>query len=159
MLLASADAVFGRALDDALHLPVDLGEVLGRGFFSAIAAWLVAGPIALAVGAREVVAGAAGSPEAPAGAGRNGRAADWVPVPGPGVAVPRPRVGTTETFVVLVAVDVLFAAFAVVQVVFLFGGVDTLCGHRHDLQRLRPAGLLPARRRRRAGRAAPVGRP
>jgi hypothetical protein len=35
-------------------------------------------------------------------------------------------VGTTETFVVLVAVDVLFAAFAVVQVLFLFGGADTL---------------------------------
>src|SRR6185295_9160145 len=126
ILLASADAVFGRALDDALHLPVDLGAVVGRGLSSAIAAWLVAGPIALAVGAREAVASAAGSPEAPADAGRNGRPADWVPVPGPGAAVPRPRVGATETFVVLVAVDLLFAAFAVVQVVFLFGGADTL---------------------------------
>src|SRR6185295_297076 len=88
--------------------------------------WLVAGPIALAVGAREAVASAAGSTEAPADGGRNGRPADWVPVPGPGAAISRPRVGTTETFVVLVAVDVLFAAFAVVQVVFLFGGADTL---------------------------------
>jgi len=126
ILLASADAVFGRALDDALHLPVDLGDVLGRGLFSAIAAWLVAGPIALAVGAREVVAGSADPAEASTDAGFNGRPADWVPVPRPGVAVPPTRVGTTETFVVLVAVDVLFAVFAVVQVVFLFGGADTL---------------------------------
>src|SRR6185503_937953 len=56
ILLASADAVFGRALDDALHVPVDLGEVVGRGLFSVIAAWLIAGPIALAIGARELVA-------------------------------------------------------------------------------------------------------
>jgi hypothetical protein len=118
--------VFGRALDDALHLPVDLGEVLGRGLFSAIAAWLVAGPMALAVGAREVMTSAAASPEALADAGRNGRPAEGAPTSEPGVAVPRPRVGTTETFVVLVAVDVLFAAFAVVQVLFLFGGADTL---------------------------------
>jgi hypothetical protein len=126
ILLASADAVFGRALDDALHLPVDLGEVFGRGLFSGIAAWLVAGPMALALGAREVVASAAASPDALADPGRNGRPAEGAPMTEPGVAVPRPRVGTTETFVVLVAVDVLFAAFAVVQVLFLFGGADTL---------------------------------
>jgi hypothetical protein len=36
------------------------------------------------------------------------------------------RSGATETFVVLLAVDVLFALFAVVQVVYLFGGRDTL---------------------------------
>jgi two-component system sensor histidine kinase BaeS len=36
------------------------------------------------------------------------------------------RSGATEALVVLVAVDVLFAIFGAVQVVFLFGGADTL---------------------------------
>ena len=126
VLLASADAVFGRALDDALHLPVDLSDVLGRGLFSVVAAWLIAGPIALAVGTRELVPGSADPEESRTDAGSNGRPADWVPIPGPGVAAPRRRIGTTETLVVLAAVDLLFAAFAVVQVLFLFGGRDTL---------------------------------
>ena len=126
VLLASADAVFGRALDDALHLPVDLSDVLGRGLFSVIAAWLVAGPIALAVGTRETLAAAATPAEGASDDGSNGQRAEEVPIPGPAIASGRPRIGTTETFVVLVAVDVLFAAFAVVQVVFLFGGADTL---------------------------------
>ena len=115
LLLASADAVFGRALDDALHLPIDLGDALDRGAFSVLAAGLIAGPLALAVGG----AGIVGS----LGFGM-GTAAAAAPD-----AAPSPRTrraGVVETLTVLTAVDVLFAAFAVVQVVYLFGGVDTL---------------------------------
>jgi two-component system sensor histidine kinase BaeS len=115
LLLSSADAVFGRALDDALHLPVDLGEAVHRGVFSILAAGLIAGPIALAAGAADLFtwSGLASSP-APAATGEAEPAA-------------RPRrIGAVEALVVLVAVDLLFAAFAVVQVVYLFGGVDTL---------------------------------
>lgn len=120
ILLSSADAVFGRALDDALHLPIDLGDAAGRGLFSAIAAALTAGPIALAAGLKSSLADLAPQPEP----GPNGREPE-----GEAIAIDAPappRAGVTEAIVVLVAVDVLFAAFAVVQVVYLFGGVDTL---------------------------------
>jgi Domain of unknown function (DUF4153) len=124
VLLASADAVFGRALGDALRLPIDLGEAIERGTFSVLAAALVAGPIALAVGTPNVLAwvgleAGAGSSDAPDAGGateedsRRG-------------APPTPRIGATEALVVLGAVDLLFAAFGVVQVVYLFGGRDTL---------------------------------
>ncbi len=122
VLLASADAVFGRALDEALHLPVDLDEVIGRVTFSILAAVLVAGPIAIASGAFIGWTGPG-----------SGDAAEPVPVEGEPPATAEPgrghlgrRSGATETLIVLVAVDLLFAAFAVVQVVYLFGGVDTL---------------------------------
>lgn len=122
LLLSSADAVFGRALDDALSLPVDVGDVAGRGLFGALAAWLVAGPIGLAVGARDTVAELGHMGES---RGSGTPAAD---TPHPVLPEPiwRRRTGATETLVVLAAVDALFAAFAVVQVVFLFGGADTL---------------------------------
>lgn len=110
ILLASADAVFGRALDEALNLPIDLDEVMGRGTFSILAAVLVAGPIAIASGALIGWTGEVGDP----------------PLPAPERAAPGRRSGATEALIVLVAVDVLFAVFAVVQVVYLFGGVDTL---------------------------------
>jgi hypothetical protein len=115
LLLSSADAVFGRALDDALHLPVDLGEAVHRGVFSILAAGPIARPIAPAAGAAELFtwSGLVTS-TAPAAA------AEAEPA-----ARPR-RIGAIETLVMLFAVDLLFAAFAVVQVVYLFGGVDTL---------------------------------
>jgi hypothetical protein len=115
LLLASADAVFGRAIDEAFRLPIDLGDVVDRGAFSALAAGLIAGPLALAAGG----AGLFGS---------LGLATGTTP-PETAEDEPAPRtrrVGAVETLTVLAAVDVLFAAFAAVQVVYLFGGVDTL---------------------------------
>jgi len=130
-LLGSADAVFGHALDDAFRFSLDLDEVAGRSVFTLVAAALMCGPIAIA-------AGIAGSSAVPIG---------WVPAGGAATseadmaaapamsgttaaparaATPAARTGTTEAIVVLVAVDLLFAAFAAVQVVFLFGGTDTL---------------------------------
>ena len=115
LLLASADAVFGRALDEAFRLPIDLGEVVDRGAFSVVAAGLIAGPLALAANGVGLVSWSGLGTGMPPTA-----AADTEPVSR------TRRVGAVETLTVLVAVDVLFAAFAVVQVVYLFGGVDTL---------------------------------
>lgn len=121
VLLASADAVFGRALDEAFHLPLDLDEVIGRGTFSILAAVLVGGPIAIASGALIGWTGASRGAAEPAPV-EGAAAGSAVPARG---EVGR-RSGATEALIVLVAVDVLFAAFAVVQVVYLFGGADTL---------------------------------
>jgi hypothetical protein len=123
LLLTSADAVFGHALDEALRFPFDLEDIVGRGVFSILAAALVAGPVALAAGAGASLPGFA--PAAPARSPEGTEATDGAEPPS---ADPRaqPRSGATETLVVLGAVDLLFALFAIVQVVFLFGGTDTL---------------------------------
>lgn len=111
LLLTSADAIFGRALDEALRLPFDLDDIARRALFAVLAAGLVAGPLALASGAFEV-------PEWLRAA--EGDTAAAAPAP------PARRSGATETLVVLAAVDLLFGLFAAVQVVYLFGGTDTL---------------------------------
>ena len=112
LLLTSADAVFGRALDEALRLPFDVDEVVRRAMFSIAAAVLVAGPIAIAVG---------GSAE---WVGRLDAQADGEVQQL--ATAPTRRSGGTEVLVVVIAVDILFALFAAVQVVYLFGGTDTL---------------------------------
>jgi hypothetical protein len=115
LLLTSADAVFGRALDEALHLPFDVDEAVRRGAFTIAATFLIGGPIAIALG----------GPAAwirqldPALAAQS--AAGSVAMP-----APASRSGVTEVMVVVIAVDLLFALFAAVQVVYLFGGTDTL---------------------------------
>jgi hypothetical protein len=119
VLLTSADAVFGHALDEALRFPFDVGDVVGRGAFSVFAAALVAAPIALAAGVGPERPWQ-GAPPFDGGAPADGAA---MPASDP---VARRRSGATEALVVLGAVDVLFGGFAAVQVVFLFGGTDTL---------------------------------
>ncbi len=140
-LLASADAVFGRALDEALNLPVDVGDLIGRTVFSMLAAVVLAGPIAIAAGAPPAILGV----DAPGGGGGedaagpapasstaeigslDGTASPQGDARSPAGAAPSTRrSGATETLVVLLAVDVLFAIFGLVQVVYLFGGADTL---------------------------------
>lgn len=130
ILLGSADAVFGHALDEALRLP-DIDDLAGRAAFAAVAAVLVAGPITVAAGARgllDPIDDPVDRPDAGrsdvAGAGP-GRTSDGL-AEAPAVPPARARSGATEAIVVLVAVDLLFAAFALVQVVYLFGGTDTL---------------------------------
>ena len=112
LLLTSADAVFGRALDEALHLPFDLDVIVQRGTFATLAAFLVGGPIAIAVGASSALGTIAEAPSV----------AEVEPTAGPMAR----RSGVTEVLVIVGAVDVLFALFAVVQIVYLFGGTDTL---------------------------------
>ncbi len=116
ILLGSADAVFGRALDEALRLP-RLDELVGRAAFTIVAAVVLAGPIVIATGAKGLLDPIADPDATPAGA---------LPGEPPPPAALVTRSGATEALVVLVAVDLLFAAFAVVQVVYLFGGADTL---------------------------------
>ena len=112
VLLTSADAVFGRALDEALRLPFDLDAIVRRGTFATLAAFLVGGPIAIAVGAsRALDVSSDICPETDLRAAAP-------PVAG--------RSGVTVVLVVVGAVDIVFALFAAVQVVFLFGGRDTL---------------------------------
>jgi two-component system sensor histidine kinase BaeS len=115
VLLGSADAVFGHALDQALRLP-NVDDIVGRAAFAAICAVLVAGPITIASGARGLL-GPTGDGTCP----EQGAASEQPPL-----AATATRSGATEAVVVLLAVDLLFAAFAVVQVVYLFGGTDTL---------------------------------
>ncbi len=105
MLLGSADAVFGHVLDDALRLP-NFDDVVSRAAFAVVAAVVLAGPIVIAAGPRGLL--------------------DPIEEPAAGPAAVTRRSGGTEAIVVLIAVDVLFAVFAVVQVVYLFGGTDTL---------------------------------
>jgi hypothetical protein len=119
VLLVSADAVFRRALGDALRVPFDIDDVVGRGVFSILAAALIGGPVAIAAGADDFV------PRLDAVDAHPGAETAATPVTDAAGVVPR-RAGGIEGLVVLVAVDVLFGAFGVVQVVYLFGGTDTL---------------------------------
>lgn len=132
LLLTSADAVFGRALDEALHLPFDLHDLIQRGVFTMLAAGLVGGLLAIATGVVGVLDARDGS-RSETTASAASPASPWSEVPGgagPDPAKPAPartpRSGAVETLVVMFAVDVLFALFAAVQVVYLFGGADTV---------------------------------
>ncbi len=111
LLFAAADAVFARILGDVFTMDVDFGELLARLGFAIVVGWLCAGLLAcVAFGASvtpipEPGPDAAGAPEtAPTG---------W-------------RIGTIETLVVVVTVDLLFTLFVVIQATYLFGGRDTL---------------------------------
>lgn len=98
LLFASADAVFARALRDALgRLPDRLGETPGRVALGALAAWGAAGTLTLAH-----------DRERPAS-----------------MDLPRP-LHRESAATLLIAVDVLFALFVAVQLAYLFGGRDTL---------------------------------
>lgn len=123
LLLTSADAVFGRALNEALRLPFDMDELVRRGVFAIVAACVVAGPLAIATGGS-----AAWVARLDLGAdSEHGPNIQPATSPAPaGIVAPGGRGGVTESLVVVLAVDVLFALFAAVQVVFLFGGKDTL---------------------------------
>jgi hypothetical protein len=100
-LFSAADAVFARMVDDALRVDLDLGSLPARATMAAVIGWLAIGGLALAAS------------RAPASAVASGPAYDW-------------RLGRTEVLTVLVAVDLLFAAFAALQGAYLFGGLDTL---------------------------------
>ncbi len=90
-----------------------------------VAPGLVA-PGALASGGDLASAGAPAGANAPtwADGGRPGEAN--APTEANGGRPGRFRIGTLEAVVVLVLVDALFAAFVVLQVAYLFGGLDTL---------------------------------
>lgn len=101
MLFASADAVFARMLDDLFDLRIDLGSLPGRISAAMAAAWLTAGLLAFVSRGRHDDREAAGTPA-------------------------RRHLGSTEAATVLVALDLLFAVFVVLQATYLFGGRSTL---------------------------------
>jgi hypothetical protein len=99
VLFSSADAVFGRLLQDLPDL--DLGQLPGRLTVAMLAAWLAAGLLAFV---------------------SVGRGEDRIT----GSKAQKRWLGSTEAITVLVALDLLFAAFVAVQATYLFGGRDTL---------------------------------
>jgi hypothetical protein len=99
VLFSSADAVFGQLLQDLPDL--DLGQLPGRITVALLAAWLTAGLLAFVSAGREQDQLTGSRPQK-----------RWL--------------GSTEAITVLVALDLLFAAFVVVQATYLFGGRDTL---------------------------------
>jgi hypothetical protein len=122
-------------------LRLDLGDVPGRVAFAVAVAWLVAGLLRVAghglslpdAGVAAPASESAGaSPPAPGSTPSSG--ASGSPWPAAAEPAPRPpgatrvpsRLGATEATVVLVTLDLVFAAFVGLQLVYLFGGLDTL---------------------------------
>ncbi|HYM53672.1 MAG TPA: DUF4173 domain-containing protein, partial [Candidatus Dormibacteraeota bacterium] len=102
-LFAAADAAFAEIAGDLFGWRLDLGSLPGRVVLALVAAWVAAGLLAFVVHGRE-----------PASAGQVDAA--WQR---------RPRLGTGEALTVLVAIDLLFAGFVILQATYLFGGGDT----------------------------------
>lgn len=101
LLFISADAVFARTVNDAVDLRLwleRLGDLPGRAAYALAAGWLAAGGLHL------VRRGLSGGRRAMERAARQ----------------------AVEPLVALIAVDALFAFFAILQVAYLFGGRDTL---------------------------------
>jgi hypothetical protein len=113
LLLTSADAVFARVVGNALSVPFDVADLAGRVSVVVVVAWAVGGLLAVAGNATpfrlSAVDGALG----------DDLSREFVAVAG---SVGGRLRGSTEAFVVLVAVDALFAAFVVLQLAYLFGG-------------------------------------
>ena len=109
ILFASADPIFGRAVEDVLGLRIDLGDLPGRLAFVLAATWFAAGLLGVA---------ANGIPPMEwASLGAASRTATLV--------TDRP-LGTTEALVILAIVDALFGLFVGLQLAYLFSGQDTL---------------------------------
>jgi hypothetical protein len=109
VLFASADPIFDRAINDLLGFHIDLGDLPGRLLFAVGTAWLAGGLLTVA---------AAGLPAMERAS--LGAAASAAPLA-------RERIlGVTEAIIVLGAVVLLFALFVGLQLVYLFGGLDTL---------------------------------
>ena len=111
-LFAAADPIFGQWLDRLTAWDVDLGDSLVRALYAATVAWVAGGLLWLAWS----VSGRA-TPEP-----RSLGAAASAPAVVPGSW----RLGVTEALTVLVALDLLFAAFVALQVAYLFGGLSTM---------------------------------
>ncbi|HEY3164354.1 MAG TPA: DUF4173 domain-containing protein [Candidatus Limnocylindrales bacterium] len=126
-LFSAADTVFDRLMGRLFTWQVELGEVPIRLAVAFLVAWAVAGLLAVASGV--LVVDDAG-PMARAGEPLPqslGAAALGLPDSGDRASAgPSLRLGAIESATILVAVDVLFAIFVVLQVAYLFGGQDTL---------------------------------
>lgn len=124
-LFAAADAVFATAAGQVLELPfrLPLAEAAERAVTVLAVAWVAAGVLLVAAGHR-IVAPAEPVAFADASSPPGGAA---VPALAPSDRAGRGwRLGHAEALVVLVALDLLFGAFVILQVAYLFGGFDTL---------------------------------
>ncbi|HEY0443095.1 MAG TPA: DUF4173 domain-containing protein [Candidatus Limnocylindrales bacterium] len=108
VLFAAADPIFASLAGRTLSFQINLDEVWARGVVVLGVAWIAAGLLWLV---------ASGDPELEA---RSLGAAASAP------SMPLRRLGATEALTVLVALDVLFGAFVVLQLAYLFGGQDTV---------------------------------
>jgi hypothetical protein len=129
-LFAAADAAFDRIVGTLFDWRLDLGEVPLRFAVAFLIAWPIAGLLAVATGrAIEEADGWVASPWDRAGPRPQslGAAAAGLPAAdGSSRGLSGLRLGAIEAATILIAVDGLFAAFVVVQVAYLFGGLDTL---------------------------------
>jgi hypothetical protein len=108
ILFTSADPIFGQSLDAFLNPDLDASVLVHQAVFTGFVAWIAAGLLWL-------VAAGQLPPEAQSlGAAARSPALGW------------PRLGSIEALTVLVVLDVLFGAFVVLQLAYLFGGLDTL---------------------------------
>jgi hypothetical protein len=127
-LFAAADAAFDRLVGSLFRWDFDLGELPIRLSVAFLIAWVVAGLLAVATGrALEVSDGTIVSrwDAEPAPQSLGAAANDLYPGTSSG-RLAWPRLGAIGAATILVAVDGLFAVFVVIQVAYLFGGLDTL---------------------------------
>jgi hypothetical protein len=120
VLFSAADAVFERLTENLFNWKFDLGELPVRAAVAVLVAWAVGGLLAVAGGA--LVADDEDGQPGPAFQSLGAAAA----APSASNAVPLPRLGTIEATTILVAIDILFGLFVVLQLAYLFGGLDTL---------------------------------
>jgi hypothetical protein len=118
-LFSAADAVFARLTDRLFNWNIDLGEIPIRLAVAFLIGWVVAGLLAVAAGSL-----APDAPPEPRPQSLGAAAATDVPTAW-GEARPF-RLGTVEAATILIAVDLLFGLFVVLQLAYLFGGLDTL---------------------------------
>jgi uncharacterized protein DUF4153 len=107
-LFASADPIFSSVANRILHISPDLGDLPHRLLLVTFTTWIAAGLLWLvALGNTSFAARSVGAAAA-------------------NPAMPWPRLGATEALTILVGLDLLFGAFVVLQLAYLFGGLDTL---------------------------------
>jgi len=127
-LFSSADVAFDRLMGRLFSWDLDLGQIPVRLAVAFLIAWAVAGLLAVAAGALSA-AETPGPPPPPAPPRPQSLGAAALGLPGADGSVtagPPIRLGAIESATILIAVDVLFAVFVVLQIAYLFGGLDTL---------------------------------
>src|SRR5207249_6621445 len=126
-LFSAADVAFARLMGRLFSWNVDLGEVPLRLSVAFLIAWAVAGLLGVASGSLRTTIDDGAIPSAdPLPQSLGAAAAGLSDRGGTSASTPIVRLGAIESATILIAVDVLFAVFVVVQVAYLFGGLDTL---------------------------------
>jgi hypothetical protein len=128
-LFSAADVAFDRLMGRLFSWNVDLGEIPIRLSVAFLIAWAVAGLLGVASGSLRTTIADADTNARPTDPLPQSLGAAAVGLPdrnGTYASTPPIRLGAIESVTILIAVDVLFAVFVVLQVAYLFGGLDTL---------------------------------